>query len=708
MRKIGLALSASVLVVLVGATILIATFDVNKYRGALQNELRKGLGRPVKLGDMHLKLFPPRFGVEDLVIFDDPQFNPYAPFIKAKELDVSVKFLPFLHKQIEIGSLSLERPRINLIKNQAGIWNFASMFHRPNVSTGSEKSGQMGEQQFSIRELTIRDGQISLMDQAQSKTPSLYHHIDVTLKNFALNSPFSVEATVHTGSGTLTLQAQGGPLAEQDLSRTPFHGTLDIKQVGVAAFTKFISSAPMNGTDGNIDAQLHLSNDSGKLTARGEISIQNVKVNGIEIGYPVSAQYDITDDLSSDILAIRKLLVKLGPLPFQITGTVDSKPSPVRININLRAVDLSIADAARFPAALGMAPSQGTIVTGVANATIQARGAVDKPALSGTVNATDIQVSGKGIAEPLKMKSVNVNLSASEISSSPFNVVSGATTVEAQFTMRNYLSPAPTIEATVRAPNAQLSAILALAKAYGITSLDKVSGEGTINLDMRASGPVKSINDAEIERTLSGTINLNLANVKYSAANIGRELASLGGFLNQGSNAQDTSGMTKISKMTGNIAVKNGVAQTDDLQAQLDLGNFGLVGTANLATESLNMRATAVISQAVSQKVGGQNIAGFMKTVLANNQGELVIPAVVTGTFSNPKFEPDLQQVAKMKLKGLIPNTNNSASLAGAFQNLLGAPKHETEASQPQSQQSDPVQQIVGLFGKKKQNEQQK
>jgi hypothetical protein len=67
-RKIGDALSASVLVVLLGATILIATFDVNKYRGALQNELRKGLGRPVKLGDVHLKLFPPRFAVEELVI----------------------------------------------------------------------------------------------------------------------------------------------------------------------------------------------------------------------------------------------------------------------------------------------------------------------------------------------------------------------------------------------------------------------------------------------------------------------------------------------------------------------------------------------------------------------------------------------------------------------------------------------------------------
>jgi hypothetical protein len=157
--------------------------------------------------------------------------------------------------------------------------------------------------------------------------------------------------------------------------------------------------------------------------------------------------------------------------------------------------------------------------------------------------------------------------------------------------------------------------------------------------------------------------------------------------------------------MTGNIAVKNGIAQTNDLQAQLDMGNIGLVGTASLASGALNMHATAVISQAVSQKVGGQTVGGFAKTALANNQGELVIPALVTGTFSKPRFEPDVQQLAQMKLKGLIPNINNPASVANTLQNFLGGPKNPGEATQQQPQQQpNPVQQIMGIFGKKKQD----
>jgi AsmA protein len=136
-RKTLIAIGAIVFVIVSAAAIFVATFDVNKYRGTIQSELQKRLGRPVDLGDMHLKLFPPRFGVNDLAIADDPRFSPDAPFVKAKELDVSIKLLPLLHKQIEIDSLTLQRPNVNLIKNQAGQWNFASIGHPPEIGTTS-------------------------------------------------------------------------------------------------------------------------------------------------------------------------------------------------------------------------------------------------------------------------------------------------------------------------------------------------------------------------------------------------------------------------------------------------------------------------------------------------------------------------------------------------------------------------------------------
>jgi len=281
MRRIAVVLGIIIIVLILAALIFAATFDINKYRGTIQSELEKRLGRSVTVGEMHLGIFPPRFRVQDLAISDDPRFSPEAPFVKTRELDVSVKILPLLHKQIEIRSLNLERPSVNLIKDRQAQWNFASLGRTTGVSgvetaptpgsqpptsnkpsakpaSGTQASpenstGETREQQLSLGELTIEDGQISLLDQSQSKTPTLYDHIDVTLKNFAPDRPFSIDGAAHmagAGSKDVRIQGLGGPLVEGDLVKTPFHGTLDLNQVGIADLAKFLNSPALTGTDG--------------------------------------------------------------------------------------------------------------------------------------------------------------------------------------------------------------------------------------------------------------------------------------------------------------------------------------------------------------------------------------------------------------------------------------------------------------------------
>ena len=110
MRKIGIAIGVILLIIIVAVVVFAATFNVNKYRGTIQSELQKQLGRQVTLGDMHLGLFPPSLKVKDVAIADDPRFNTAKPFVEANELDVSIKLLPLLHKAVEINSLNLQRP----------------------------------------------------------------------------------------------------------------------------------------------------------------------------------------------------------------------------------------------------------------------------------------------------------------------------------------------------------------------------------------------------------------------------------------------------------------------------------------------------------------------------------------------------------------------------------------------------------------------
>jgi len=250
-----------------------------------------------------------------------------------------------------------------------------------------------------------------------------------------------------------------------------------------------------------------------------------------------------------------------------------------------------------------------------------------------------------------------------------------------------------------------LPEILSMAKAYGVTSLTNVTGEGTLNMDLRASGPVASVASNAVLKAVNGTIALNFNNVKYSGTDMNHQLSTIAGFLKPSSSGQ--SNLTNISKLTGNIAIKNGIAQTSNLQTVLDIGNLAATGTANLVDQTLNLRANAVLSKESSQQAGGTGVGGFMQTALANNQGELVIPLIITGTFQQPHFAPDVQQMAQMKLKGLVPSFNNPSSavsgLLGGFLGQKSGAQNNANQSQPQNQQANPVQQLMGIFGKKKQ-----
>src|SRR5216683_289469 len=127
MRK--LAIAALVLVVLLVAAILIVphVIDINQYHSQIQEQLQKRLGRPVTLGEMSLGLLPPSFQVKNAVIAEDPRFKSSQPFANVEKLAVSVKLLPLLHKQVEISSLELDHPHIELIRDAQGTWNFATL-----------------------------------------------------------------------------------------------------------------------------------------------------------------------------------------------------------------------------------------------------------------------------------------------------------------------------------------------------------------------------------------------------------------------------------------------------------------------------------------------------------------------------------------------------------------------------------------------------
>jgi hypothetical protein len=169
-------------------------------------------------------------------------------------------------------------------------------------------------------------------------------------------------------------------------------------------------------------------------------------------------------------------------------------------------------------------------------------------------------------------------------------------------------------------------------------------------------------------------------------------------------------GYTSISSMSGTFDVHNGVANTNDLKAALDVGTMAATGTINLVNEALGLHLTAVLDKAFSQSVGGTGVGGYLNTALGNKNGELVLPVIITGTMSHPAVTPDMQKIAQMKLNNVLPSAagliGGKGGAGGILGTLLGGQAQQGQQpgkqAQPSSQQQ--LQDALGglLGGSKK------
>jgi hypothetical protein len=192
-------------------------------------------------------------------------------------------------------------------------------------------------------------------------------------------------------------------------------------------------------------------------------------------------------------------------------------------------------------------------------------------------------------------------------------------------------------------------------------------------LAANANASFSGTNAEQMARTLNGKLSLDLRNGKIIGMDILNELSQVGKFVGFNHAA---SNFTNVAQLTGDFDVQNGVARTNNLKAVIDGGTLAATGAVGLADQSLNLNLTAVLSKGMSDAVGGTGIGGLMNTALANNKGELVIPVLVTGTFSHPNFAPDVQKIAQMRMQNLLPTSGNPGQLtSGILGALMGGQK---------------------------------
>jgi hypothetical protein len=121
------------LAALVGVAVVVPYVPADFLRPSIERALERGLGRKVEVeGTIHLTLFPgpmPRPGLtlQRVTIHEDPRAG-IEPLAYVESLGASVRIFSLFERRLDLSSLNLDDATINVVKTDAGPWNFQFLF----------------------------------------------------------------------------------------------------------------------------------------------------------------------------------------------------------------------------------------------------------------------------------------------------------------------------------------------------------------------------------------------------------------------------------------------------------------------------------------------------------------------------------------------------------------------------------------------------
>jgi len=178
-------------------------------------QLEQSIGRKIDVHRIKLALFPRiRLELTQVAIYDR---NSDDVLLSAKKLDLVLRFLPLLRKQVVGKRLLIDEPTLTLRRNRSGYWNLLDQV----VQGGSadQDAVQSISRIFRIREATLVNGKLIIIDDARPDGTR-----SMTLE--------SVEASlaIRAERGQADLHVSAGHAGGKGLSTISLAGTISAVQ----------------------------------------------------------------------------------------------------------------------------------------------------------------------------------------------------------------------------------------------------------------------------------------------------------------------------------------------------------------------------------------------------------------------------------------------------------------------------------------------
>jgi uncharacterized protein involved in outer membrane biogenesis len=301
-------------VVVCGVLLLAGMFLVrpgaNHLKGRIVGSISLGLGQPVEVGSVRVRLLPqPGFELDNFVLHEDPAFGA-EPMLRAQQVTAAIRLTSLMRGRLEIARLDLTEPSLNLVRGSEGHWNIEKLVERAERNPIAPTAKSKTERRPGFPYIDASSGRINLKFGAEKK-PYALADADFSLWQESENiwgmrlkaRPMRTDFNL---TDTGTLQASGTWQRAARLRETPMQFSFDWKGAQLGQLTKLVYGADQ-GWRGTVRILLTLAGTAENLGVTAQTSADDFRRfdvlggGNLRLAAQCSARYSSNDKALSEI-----------------------------------------------------------------------------------------------------------------------------------------------------------------------------------------------------------------------------------------------------------------------------------------------------------------------------------------------------------------------------------------------------------------------
>jgi AsmA protein len=654
-----------VALVIVALLVIPMFVDVQKYKPEIEKQVATATGRPFMIGgELRLSLFPwAGLAFSDLHL-GNPQGFKEKDLLSVKSFDVQVKLLPLISKDIQVKRFVIEGPRIVLLKGKDGRANWEGIGKpsaKPPAKPSEEKKTQKAPAEglpiksLAVGEFAIRNGSLLYMDEVKGEKREI-KDLTLELKDVSMDRPIQVLLSASMDGKALSMEGKVGPVGkEPGKGATPLDVTINAMKelrVGIKGQIMDVISHP------RFDIALEVASFSPRklMTAMGQaFPVLTTDPEALNL---LALKSKVKGDLQTVALSDGSLDLDQSKITFS-AGAKDFDKPDLTFVMKLDQIDVD-----RYLPPGGEKKPAGEKEKPAAQEKKKTDYApLRKLVLDGEIRVGKMKVMGAQMQDMLvKVKAKNGVFDMDPVSLKAYQ---GSVTTKANLDVR---ADRPKTSVDLETKGVMVRPLLT-----DLLKKDFLEGTTSAKLALRMEGDEADM----IKKTLNGNGELRFADGAIIGIDLPGMVRNLKGTFGAEKPAERPK--TDFSELLAPFTIKDGLVNTPGTTMASPLIRVLAAGNADLVKETLDFRVEPKFVATLKGQEDGKDRAGLM------------VPVLVTGTFSSPHFAPDLKGMLEKGLKEKLPS-----SPSGLKDMLKGGGGATKEGAKPAEEK--PKDMLKGLF----------